>query len=243
MRETSMRWVRSKLKKNKMSRKRNLQLFTPAQFSSCLESGLNIHVNMFDVGHSSSSAASAATTLSTRNVDACSGDNSREGLKSIDVLGSESKDLAAYVRHNSDHPEFPSVSCTNGAMEALRQCQSAFLTFLSTSLGDQMKVKKEGGILTEQDVMSCMRNMGLSALASRGAALMSSSNETQQQQPQKKKRKGASSKTFGNVSGTHMEELVAEQERQLLESACRVRTMMMNPQQKFGSEVTKTDDR
>ena len=217
-----------------MSRKRNLLLFTPAQFSSCLESGLNIHVNMFDVGHSSSSsssssAASAAATLTRKNVPACSGDISRADLKSIDIL--ESKDLAAYVRHNSDHPEFPSVSCTNGAMEALRQCQSAFLTFLSTSLGDQMKVKKEGGILTEQDVMSCMRNMGLSALASRGAALMSSSNETQQQQPQKKKRKGASSKTFGNVSGTHMEELVAEQERQLLESACRVRTMLMNPKQ------------
>jgi hypothetical protein len=127
-------------------------------------------------------------------------------------------------------------------MEALRQCQSAFLTFLSTSLGDQTNQIKEGGILTEQDVMSCMRNMGLSALASRGAALLSSSYETQQQ-PLKKKRKGASSKTFGNVSGTHMEELVAEQERQLLESACRVRTMLMNPKQKFGSEVTKTDDR
>jgi hypothetical protein len=202
-----------------MFKKRNRLLFTPTQFASCIESGLNIHV--LDVVGGGDASSSSGDTCSIGTKASLKRD---ESLKDEDPTVNVSN--SSTNQHTSATTAFTPVLCTNGAMEALCQCQSAFLSLLSTSLGDEMK-NKGGGMLTEHEVMSCMSIMGLSDLASRGAALLSSSVETQQQQqPPKKKRKGISTKTFGNVSETQLEELVAEQERLLLESACRVRMMM-----------------
>jgi hypothetical protein len=240
-------------RRKKMSKKLNPLVFTPAQFSSCLESGLNIHT----IGTSAGEVITP-NNRKKRKLDEYSGEG-LGGLKNDDFMKDISWNACGEEKEDDNESvvvvvvedvQTSLVECTNGAMEALRQCQSAFLSLLSTSLGEQMKDDKEGrSVLTEQHVMSCMEQLGLSNLAERGAAYIMSSREGQEQQHQqpnqKKKRKGGggggdfastTKASFANMSDTKMKELVEEQDRLLSESACRVRTMMMTP--KVGKELS-----
>jgi len=170
-----------------------------SQFASCVEDGLNIHV-----------CDEESTANSTKSPEV---NNSKDDPTKKQPVGK------AAANEGSTTTTYPRVECTNGAMEALRQCHSAFLEKVSGSLAE---LDSTAYSLTETDVMAVMHQMGLSKLADRAVESMSINKK-----PQKKKRK----KPTSGFKGTR-EELIAEQERLLAESACRVREMNQQTQGK-----------
>mmetsp|Transcript_37654 Transcript_37654/g.61498 ORF Transcript_37654/g.61498 Transcript_37654/m.61498 type:complete len:228 (+) Transcript_37654:110-793(+) len=222
-----------------MSKKRAPGDFTPSQFASCIENGLNIHV------HDKLSAAAAKVTVNQSSDE----DMTLDELLAIKTKTNPTDTSMQPVgetedANNATEKAFPRAECTNGAMEALRLCHSAFLSSLSRSLGElELKLRVESSsskkgksasttrvsttALTEKDVMTCMEQMGLSNIAQRAMSSLASDDSTKQ--PRKKKRKMKDH--FANLKGTQLEELLAEQERLLSESAHRVQMMNHEPLQ------------
>lgn len=187
--------------------------FIPVQFATCIEDGLNIHV--YDMKKKlSAGAAEPNTSLEDESLETKPSATKAGGSIPTD------EDAAAAADDGNGSPFFPRVECTNGAMEALRLSHSAFIATISSSLGELSKYSAN-----EQDVMACLEEMGLSNLAQRAmaASLASSDNDGNTKQPPKKKRKKAKD-PFANFKGTE-EELIAEQERLLSESAQRMQMM------------------
>mmetsp|Transcript_22580 Transcript_22580/g.34427 ORF Transcript_22580/g.34427 Transcript_22580/m.34427 type:complete len:204 (+) Transcript_22580:101-712(+) len=198
-----------------MSKKRAPGEFTPSQFATCIEKGLNIYAH--DTLTSPSSTAVAKSSSKTSNKTKRNYNNPT----------------------TSTNSSLPRVECTNGAMEALRLCHATFLSTLASSLGEDSSAKP----LSEEDVVTCLEEMGLSDLAKRGVeSLLGDSkggdddddddddydNTRQRQQkrqpPSQNKRRRKKKKAFAGFEGTE-EELIAEQERLLAESARRVQMM------------------
>ena len=244
-----------------MSKKRAPGDFTPSQFASCIENGLNIHVHdklssaaaaKVTVNQSSDEDLTLEELLAIRNKTNPINKSSDEDMTLDELLAikNESNPTDTSMQpvgetedanNATTEKAFPRAECTNGAMEALRLCHSAFLSSLSSSLGElESKLRVESssskkGIssstmttaLTEKDVMTCMEQMGLSNIAQRAMSSLASDDSTKP--PRKKKRKMKDH--FANLKGTQLEKLLAEQERLLSESAHRVQMMNHEPLQ------------
>ncbi|KAL7541240.1 hypothetical protein ACHAXR_010749 [Thalassiosira sp. AJA248-18] len=202
--------------------------FTPAQFASCIENGLNIHV--FDKSSRVDSDEAAGAESTKKSPDDDQEAQQPSSTKNNEIINNPTDTTMQKVGshgavNTTSNPSLSRVECTNGAMEALRLCHSSFLSTLSTSLGESYSSSLDDArILSENDVMTCMEQMGLSHLAHRAMTSLSNDNASgtkrQQQQHLKKSRK---KRAFAGFEGTE-EELIAEQERLLSESARRVRT-------------------
>mmetsp|Transcript_32914 Transcript_32914/g.69270 ORF Transcript_32914/g.69270 Transcript_32914/m.69270 type:complete len:247 (-) Transcript_32914:1202-1942(-) len=226
--------------------------FTPSQFATCIEDGLNIHVH-----DSKLSVAAAEVSAKSSDDDPPTEANASTGKteESNDMdttmqamVGEADVNNEATITNTTS---FPRVECTNGGMEALRLYHSAFLAMVSTSLGElesavaaaaaaaATAASKKGKsssstppikILNEKDVMTCMEQMGLANLVQRAMASLANDNDKRPASrggrgPAKKKRKRKD--PFADYKGTE-EELLAEQERLLSESAIRVQMMNLD---------------
>lgn len=183
---------------------------TPSQFGVSLENGLNISV--YD----------RLTTGATGNAKSA-GEKLKEKLSATATDGPRVQPVGEKERNNAARPTLVCAQCTNGAMEALRLSHSAFLTRLSNSLGELQSISleredpsfaKPTKPLTEKDVATVLEQMGLSKIL-KHAMILSSIDETRV--PAKKRKKNH----FSDFKGTQ-EELVAEQETLLAETAHRV---------------------
>eukprot|EP00578_Thalassiosira_sp_NH16_P025243 CAMPEP_0181089874 /NCGR_PEP_ID=MMETSP1071-20121207/7534_1 /TAXON_ID=35127 /ORGANISM="Thalassiosira sp., Strain NH16" /LENGTH=208 /DNA_ID=CAMNT_0023171849 /DNA_START=157 /DNA_END=783 /DNA_ORIENTATION=+ len=193
------------------------------QFATCIEDGLNIHAydktNAAGITSKSSDLPAAEKSSASSKTGNCSEANQQPAGE-----GSAKDDSITNMG-------FSRVECTNGALEGLRLCHSAFLSAIASSLADleassdddddgtvaaASKKRKSSSTaiktLAEHDVMTCMEKIGLSSLAERAMA------ETLKKKKRRKK------DPFANLKGSR-EDLIAEQERLLLESARRVQTM------------------
>lgn len=217
--------------------------FTAVQFANCVRDGLNVHI-CDDEKNAAAKKKSNGVARKKKKTSASTkdgGDYSDPGdgdvaskpsgpqpqlaeSKSLDAAKSATGATAGETAENATNSNFPRVECTNGAMEALRLSHSAFLETMAASLGELGKYS-----LTDKDVLSCLEGMGLPHLAERAMTSSPSgnvdSNHKQAKKRQKKKR------AFAGFSGTQ-EELIAEQERLLKESAARVNMMNQKPEAK-----------
>jgi hypothetical protein len=233
-----------------MSKKRPAGEFTPSQFATCIETGLNIHAYIGESTKSSfnASKSSGVASLKEEDENKLSRSNNSETQQSA---------AAAATSITDANPTLPRVECTNGAMEALRLCHSAFLSMTSNALVSMeslssddndydgstkgSKKRKHSSTSTiqpisDQDVENCLTQMGLSDLVQRAKSSLSYSNTmavegtevTKSVQQTKRKKLSAQQKRkrktnpFAAFDGTP-EELLAEQERLLSESANRMK--------------------
>mmetsp|Transcript_7836 Transcript_7836/g.17005 ORF Transcript_7836/g.17005 Transcript_7836/m.17005 type:complete len:231 (-) Transcript_7836:117-809(-) len=205
----------------------------PSQFATCIENGLNIHA------HDKQTAAAAAKKSKEKSSDGEDDDPATEDLLTT-TSGSNSIGNDATKNKQDDEVNkatttttntaaFPRAECTNGAIEALRQCHSAFLSALSTKLGAHLNELESSSskvrLLTPNVVMACMEEMGLSDIAQRAMASLDGSDDNNNQISLRRKKKRRKKNPF---EGSTKEELIAEQERLLMESAKRIQ--MMNGQ-------------
>mmetsp|Transcript_13655 Transcript_13655/g.29597 ORF Transcript_13655/g.29597 Transcript_13655/m.29597 type:complete len:216 (-) Transcript_13655:62-709(-) len=190
---------------------------TPNQFASYIERGLNIHVHdekLFADAKAASELSPDDETAATKLKSEPENDATIRSAGGADAGGA------------TGSPTFPRTECTNGAMEALRLCHSAFLSALSVSLGGaSASSSAKRRTLTEEDVAACAKRMGLSDLARRAAdSLSAGDDDADGPRPKRRKKKLRGKDHFFDFKGTR-EELIAEQERLLAESARRVQTM------------------
>ena len=233
--------------------------FIPSQFASCIEKGLDIH--SYSGVAQTDGKKSAIGDIDENNDDGSSKPSARS-TKSGSLAGHDNHDATINNTRNDNNPlsPMPPVECTNGAMEALRLCHSTFLSATANSLAFESslpssntapkKGKKSNDnhqlskLLSENDVMKCMTEMGFSNLAQRAMASMSATaaaaannndndgiaddaqNNTATRKQTAAKKRSISRKRkknpFDGFDGSQ-EELLAEQERLLEESARRMR--------------------
>eukprot|EP00580_Thalassiosira_gravida_P001345 CAMPEP_0201610752 /NCGR_PEP_ID=MMETSP0492-20130828/17786_1 /ASSEMBLY_ACC=CAM_ASM_000837 /TAXON_ID=420259 /ORGANISM="Thalassiosira gravida, Strain GMp14c1" /LENGTH=213 /DNA_ID=CAMNT_0048076677 /DNA_START=62 /DNA_END=703 /DNA_ORIENTATION=+ len=205
-----------------MSKKRSPGEFTPSQFATCIEKGLNIHAH--DRLHTASATAVAKSSSKSPN---------------------KNDNATTKTKRNNDNPTTTStkssirrVECTNGAMEALRLSHATFLSTLASSLGEESCGSTSASTkpLSEENVVTCLEEMGFSDLAKRGLESLlvhvhgedddarRQQKRRQKQSTSQNKRRRKKKKAFAGFEGTE-EELIAEQERLLAESARRVQMM------------------
>lgn len=238
----------------KKKRKTSTGVFTPSQFSSCLE-GLNIYAHVRNNGNEQ-------TIGGKKNTDPADGENADSDTESKkpSAVGNLKRSVkerifpsvcSAQPEHEGATSSTPPVECTNGALEALRVCHSEFLAAVTSALALESESNSGGGRsegrgddvdcgsgirhLNERHVLACMENLGFSELASRAVESCSDgvvdnqettrSNAGAKAKKRSRKRRG---KPFSGFGGT-TEELLAEQERLLAESARKMRDQQAPP--------------